>query len=139
MSIVQETSKDMNGVENVKDRMIGSGGWKTPSFQDVFKAIHRRLFNCFYRVKFRLKPPEILDDFARDSTYAVVTFTSRQAAVAARHCLADARGADRWVNLSDLPTPPLADAPSCGTSCRGCVRPVTLSISDTQKKIRHFV
>eukprot|EP00980_Cylindrotheca_fusiformis_P028826 scaffold22653_cov119-Cylindrotheca_fusiformis.AAC.7 len=137
MSIVQETSKDMNVSEDVKERMIASGRWKIPSVEEISKALKRRLFNCFYRVKFRLKPPEILDDFARDSTYAVVTFTSRQAAVAARHCLADSRGSDRWVNLSDLPTPPLADAPS-GTSISGFVRPVTLSISDTQKKIRHF-
>jgi hypothetical protein len=82
----------------------------------------------------------MMDDWGRDSTYAVVTFTSRQAAVAARHCLADSRGADRWVTVSEIPSPPLADAPVCNmSSFRGCVRPVTLSISDKQKILRHHL
>ena len=85
-----------------------------------------------------LKTPEVVDDLARDSTFAVVTFTSRQAAVAARHCLADSRGAGRWVTVADIPVPPLADAAVCNlTSIRGCVRPVSISINDKQKLIRH--
>jgi len=70
-----------------------------------------------------------------ESTFAVVTFTSRQAAVAARHCLADSRGADRWNPVKDLPSPPLADAPVC--NLLSCARPVTLSINVQQKMIRH--
>ncbi|KAL3930139.1 MAG: hypothetical protein SGBAC_011894, partial [Bacillariaceae sp.] len=135
MTIVEETAKDMNG-GSAKKRVISSGRWTFPSFQSICGGMNDRVFKCLDNIK--IKSPELLDDFARDSTYAVVTFTSRQAAVAARHSLADSRGADRWVNLKDLPTPPLADAPACSRSCRGCMRPVTLSISDTQKKIRHF-
>lgn len=44
-------------------------------------------------------------------TYAVVTFTSRQAAVAARQCLADAGAINRWIEFEELPVSPLADAP----------------------------
>eukprot|EP00536_Pseudo-nitzschia_multiseries_P007157 jgi/Psemu1/286916/fgenesh1_pg.165_\ len=80
---------------------------------------------------------EIVDpfDLAGESTFAVVTFTSRQAAVAARYCLVDSRGGDRWNTVSDLPSPPLADAPVCNLT--SCVRPVTISINDRQKMIRH--
>ena len=86
------------------------------------------------------KRTRVVDEFARDSTYAVVTFTSRQAAVAARHCLADSRGADRWVTVPEIPVPPLADAAACNLgSFRGCVRPVTLSINEKQKIIRHHM
>ncbi|CAJ1945572.1 unnamed protein product [Cylindrotheca closterium] len=136
MRIVEETAKDMNG-GNSRKRVISNGRWTCPSFRSICGGVSDRVSQCLDN--FKIKSPELLDDFASDSTYAVVTFTSRQAAVAARHSLADSRGADRWVNLSDLPTPPLADAPVCSTSCRGCARPVTFSISDTQKKIRHFV
>jgi len=80
----------------------------------------------------------IADELASESTFAVVTFTSRQAAVAARYCLADSRGADRWNTVSEMPSPPLADAPVCSLSnFRGCVRPVTISINDKQKMLRH--
>lgn len=44
-------------------------------------------------------------------SYAVVTFTSRQAAIAARQCLADGCGLDRWREIDYVPIPPLADAP----------------------------
>lgn len=44
-------------------------------------------------------------------SYAVVTFTSRQAALAARQCLADGCGLDRWREIDYIPIPPLADAP----------------------------
>lgn len=86
------------------------------------------------------KSSTAVDKYARDSTFAVVTFTSRQAAVAARHCLADGRGAERWNNLKDLPIPPLADAASCDICvCRNCCRPVTLSINERQKKLRYWL
>lgn len=131
MSIVEETAKDMNG-ENSRKRVISNGRWVLPSFQSMCRGVYNRMFK---RDNFQFKSPELLNELARDSTYAVVTFTSRQAAVAARHCLADARGADRWVNLRDLPIPPLSDAPVCSASCR----PVTLGISDSQKKVRRFM
>jgi hypothetical protein len=40
-------------------------------------------------------------------SYAVVTFTSRQAAIAARQCLADGKGVDRWMNVDGIPVTPL--------------------------------
>ena len=74
------------------------------------------------------------DHLLRESTYAVVTFTSRQAAVAARQCLSDGRGLDRWKASNRLPIPPLADVAPCSLCpCRGCCRPVTLTITDGQK------
>lgn len=137
-AIVQETSRDKNVHMETKERMISSGSWKTPTFASIVHKIKKSISSAWALLKFRLKPPELVDDLVRDSSYAVVTFTSRQAAVAARHCLADSRGRDRWVTVSDIPSPPLADAPACNMSgFRGCVRPVTLSLSDKQKIIRH--
>lgn len=40
-------------------------------------------------------------------TYAVVTFTSRQAAIAARQSLADGAGSNTWKQVDDIPIPPL--------------------------------
>jgi hypothetical protein len=69
--------------------------------------------------------------------YAVVTFTSRQAAISARQCMADGSGLGRWQEVEDLPIPPLADsAPWDICLCRGCCRPVTLTINDSQKRCR---
>ena len=139
MSIVQETTKgDSNEV--IKERMISSGRWTMPTLKATFRPLRRRCFNFISSLKSRMSSREVLDDFSRDSTYAVVTFTSRQAALAARHCLADSRGSDRWASMKDLPSPPLADAAVFNRgSCRGCCRPVTLSISDMQKKIRKYI
>jgi hypothetical protein len=73
-------------------------------------------------------------------TYAVVTFTSRQAAIAARQCLADGGGLDRWVEIAELPVTPLADAPPRKIMfCRGFCRPVTLTISDNEKMCRKYM
>lgn len=87
---------------------------------------------------------EVKDTFAdhltRESTYAVVTFLSRQAAVAARQCLADGRGQNRWVTFSAVPVPPLADAaPFNIFFCRGCCRPVSISIHQRQKTARKYL
>eukprot|EP00547_Thalassionema_nitzschioides_P003598 CAMPEP_0194208912 /NCGR_PEP_ID=MMETSP0156-20130528/7215_1 /TAXON_ID=33649 /ORGANISM="Thalassionema nitzschioides, Strain L26-B" /LENGTH=1137 /DNA_ID=CAMNT_0038935977 /DNA_START=263 /DNA_END=3676 /DNA_ORIENTATION=- len=82
----------------------------------------------------------VKDSMVRESSYAVVTFMSRQAAVAARQCLADGRGQGRWVTFSDIPVPPLADAvPYNIFFCRGCCRPVSLSIHSTQKRLRFHI
>ena len=138
MAIVQESSRDKNIHYEMKERMISSGRWLIPTIASMFRSIRKTISSAYKSYKLRMKPPEIIDDLVRDSSYAVVTFTSRQAAVAARHCLADSRGHDRWVTVGEIPSPPLADAPTCNTSSfRGCVRPVTLSISDKQKLIRH--
>lgn len=120
-----------------KKRTAYTGVWKLPRFQNL----GIRLFNqtVIFTNWARSKTTDIVDDLARDSTYAVVTFTSRQAAVAARHCLADGRGANRWNALSNVPIPPLADAaPFDFKTCRGCCRPVTLSVNDKQKMLRRY-
>ncbi len=114
-----------------EERNISSGSWKVPAV----KAIFLRLWNSI-RFPFK-KTIYAVDDFKSTSTFAVVTFTSRQAAVAARHCLADGRGAGRWVPVEDIPVPPLADASVCDfCDCRGCCRPVTLTINPKQQFIR---
>eukprot|EP00934_Nitzschia_sp_Nitz4_P000795 Nitzschia sp. Nitz4//scaffold32_size149145//19447//26119//NITZ4_002866-RA/size149145-augustus-gene-0.25-mRNA-1//1//CDS//3329548030//795//frame0 len=141
-AIVQESSRNKEALHETRERMISSGVWYIPTLSGIVRSIKKGISSSYARYKLRLKPPEIVDDLVRDlvtdSSYAVVTFTSRQAAVAARHCLTDSRGQGRWVTEGDMPIPPLADAPAFFTSgFRGCVRPVTLSISDKQKIIRH--
>jgi len=77
---------------------------------------------------------------SKDPTYAVVTFTFRQAAVAARQCLADGSGVDNWTETKELPVPPLADAPPRDLMfCRGCCRPVTLTIHKREQKVRRIL
>ena len=132
VKIVEEATESKK-----KKRKISDGSWKVPSLRDLWHFLWKRIMK-FFSWATLLKTPEVVDDLARDSTFAVVTFTSRQAAVAARHCLADSRGAGRWVTVADIPVPPLADAAVCNlTSIRGCVRPVSISINDKQKLIRH--
>jgi hypothetical protein len=81
----------------------------------------------------------VVTNILEHPTYAVITFTSRQAAIAARQCLADGGGLDRWVEIEELPIAPLADAPPWDIMfCRGFCRPVTLTISDNEKKCRRF-
>ena len=54
-------------------------------------------------------------------SYCVVTFTCRQAAVAARQCLADGKGLKAWEQVTTIPMNPLADAPPLRPCfCRGC-------------------
>ena len=73
-------------------------------------------------------------------SYAVVTFTSRQAAATARGCSIDGRGSARWCVVQDLPVSPLSDAaPLDIMTCRNCCRPVTLSLNPGQKKIRKYI
>jgi hypothetical protein len=72
-------------------------------------------------------------------TYAVVTFTSRQAAIAARQSLADGGATNTWKQVDDIPIPPLADAPPRNLLFfRGCCRPVTLTINYKEKKLRRW-
>ncbi len=138
MAIVHESSRDKGVNYETKERLISSGRWRIPTCAGIMDALRKKVKSIWKFYKLRIKPPDIVDDLVRDSSYAVVTFTSRQAAVAARHCLTDSRGHDRWVAIAEIPSPPLADAPVCNmSSFRGCVRPVTLSISDKQKMIRH--
>jgi hypothetical protein len=115
---------------------IASGEWIWPSLRSVFG----RTKTGASKVKdwAKAQTTGAVEDLARESTYAVVTFTSRQAAVAARNCMADGRGVDRWVAISDIPIAPLADASACDPcACRNCCRPVTISINERQKSCRN--
>jgi hypothetical protein len=116
---------------------IASGQWTWPSLRSVFG----RTKTGVSKVKdwAKAQTTGAVENLARESTFAVVTFTSRQAAVAARNCLTDGRGVDRWVAMPDLPIAPLADASSCDPcACRNCCRPVTLSINERQKAYRNY-
>jgi len=114
------------------------GVWNKPSVSGIIKyVLHYLLSITWWPLR---KTGRAVNSVSRLSSYAVVTFTSRQAAVAARHCLADGRGANRWRPLNSLPVPPLADAAPCDLkTCRGCCRPVTLSINTKQQTIRKYV
>lgn len=82
----------------------------------------------------------VVNKIYKSPTYAVVTFTSRQAAIAARQCQADGCGLGGWKEVTDIPTPPLADAaPLNFWSNRGLMRPVTLTINDQRKMLRRFM
>ncbi|KAG7368157.1 protein of unknown function DUF221-domain containing protein [Nitzschia inconspicua] len=138
VQIVKETSRKRNKEDDKNP--ISNGSWKMPTFRNVCESFLFSLKHIFKPVTTALQTSDIVDDLASESHYAVVTFTSRQAAAAARHCLADSRGADRWDVLHDIPSPPLADAPVFNTSgFRGCVRPVTISINEKQKMLRHYL
>ena len=117
---------------------VETGEWHLPSL----KRFQGRLRNLWYTVsEWTMRSSTgAVDAVARDSTYAVVTFTSRQAAVAARMCLADGRGQERWRTVREIPIPPLADAAACEVmACRNCFRPVTISINDRQKNGRKYL
>jgi hypothetical protein len=140
VQIANESSsrrKKDDGVESIE-----SGNFPICSFRSIYDWIVVVLKNAFNLKKWRDHSTDIGDpfDLAGESTFAVVTFTSRQAAVAARYCLADSRGADRWNTVSEIPSPPLADAPVCNLSnLVGLCRPVTITINDRQKMLRHIL
>jgi hypothetical protein len=81
------------------------------------------------------------DEFMfKGGSYAVVTFTSRQAAAMARNCNVDGRGTASWFTSRELPVTPLSEAAPCDIkTCRNCCRPVTLSLNPTQKRIRKYI
>jgi len=118
-----------------------TGVWKMPTASSILKAAWD-VFMGIFKVTWdfaRRKTNAAVDDLARESTCAVVTFTSRQAAVAARHCIADGRGQSRWLTVDEIPVPPLADAAACDfITCRGCCRPVSLSIPKKQQMLRKY-
>eukprot|EP00535_Pseudo-nitzschia_heimii_P006203 CAMPEP_0197187098 /NCGR_PEP_ID=MMETSP1423-20130617/15235_1 /TAXON_ID=476441 /ORGANISM="Pseudo-nitzschia heimii, Strain UNC1101" /LENGTH=1014 /DNA_ID=CAMNT_0042638587 /DNA_START=252 /DNA_END=3293 /DNA_ORIENTATION=+ len=72
-------------------------------------------------------------------SYAVVTFTSRHAAITARQCLADGRPTNNWQSVDDIPIYPLADAPPLIWFPMGIMRPVTPTISYYSKRIRRWI
>lgn len=140
-SIVSEmrtsSSEGSGRNRHVRGNRMPSGVWEWPTFLSLFGQTKEKASTITTWAK--KQSAAAIDDISRESTYAVITFTSRQAAVAARQCLADGRAADRWVSLASIPIPPLADAASCDLLvCRNCCRPVTLSINDRQKNVRNY-
>lgn len=122
-----------------------TGVWKMPTASSILKSaweVFVGIFTVVFKVLWEYvshKTNAAVNDLARESTCAVVTFTSRQAAVAARHCIADGRGQSRWLTVDEIPVPPLADAAACDfITCRGCCRPVSLSIPKKQQMIRKY-
>ncbi len=132
---------DSNEGSNGK-RDIESGVWTKPSFTSFATALKSETMSTLRAaVKWtKGKTDPLTAKVAKESTYCVVTFSSRQAAVAARHCLADGRGVQRWLSAETVPVPPLADAAPCDIiTCRGCCRPVTLNINENQLMLRRYI
>ena len=135
-SIITEASSSDRSSATPKS--VSTGKWEMPSFRKLCNLTRENTKNIQKVIQKQTK--EAVEQLARESTYAVVTFTSRQAAVAARSCLADGRGAGRWVTLKEMPIPPLADAaPGDLMTFRNWCRPVTLSINERQKNCRHYM
>jgi Late exocytosis, associated with Golgi transport len=118
--------------------IMANGAWAFDGLRGFFQLTKRKGKGIQKWAQQQSK--EAVSTLARESTYAVLTFTSRQAAVAARSCLADGRGAGRWATLKDIPIPPLSDAaPGDLVTFRNCCRPVTLSINERQKSVRNYL
>ena len=137
--ITEARTSDRSGSSSIATpKSVATGKWEKPSLKNWFRCTREKTKNIHQTIKKQSK--EAMGQLARESTYAVITFTSRQAAVAARACLADGRAAGRWVTLKEMPIPPLSDA-APGDLCtfRNCCRPVTLSINERQKNCRHYM
>lgn len=130
-ALVKETAKhSVRSSDRLRPVRVPTGQWDWPSMSSLWGRATKGLVKI---------SAEQVEEIARDSTYAIVTFTSRQAAVAARQCLSDGRGADRWVALKHLPIPPLADAAAFDfIVCRNCCRPLALSVNERQKQLRNY-
>merc|ERR1719162_1590962 len=116
----------------VLKRRMNSGSWYNP-----FRS--SRPFKNFTTrgVAETVIPSGFLSRITKSESYAVVTFTSRQAAIAARQCLSDGSGLDGWREVDKIPIPPLADSvPWNIFDCRGCCRPVTVTLPREQKGYR---
>lgn len=59
-------------------RRAFSGVWKIPTISSIIRKLREKLKSMRKRTK------NVVEDFASDSTFAVVTFTSRQAAIAGK-------------------------------------------------------
>ena len=82
------------------------GVWLCPTLSELGKSFLKAIQSIKNWAS--RKTGKVVDELARETTFAVVTFTNRQAAVAARHSLADGRGSNRWLAVDGIPTPPLA-------------------------------
>ncbi len=86
-------------------RTLDTGVWEMPSFKSTMASFKSSIISSLMTIGrwTKVKADPITSKLAKDSTYAVVTFSSRQAAVAARHCLADGRGVQRWLSVESVP------------------------------------
>ena len=116
-------------------RKVDDGIWVKPDFNSSSAFIGSRIKQwATSRTKTAVR------NVIGESNFAVVTFTSRQAAIAARNCLADGRGYSRFRIFDEHPIPPLADAAICDIAdCRGCCRPVTITHSSKLQFARKFI
>lgn len=113
-------------------RKMNTGSWFNPFGKSRFvKDFTTR------RVVENVIPTGFLSKLNKSESYAVVTFTSRQAAIAARQCLSDGSGLDGWREIDKIPIPPLADSvPWNIFDCRGCCRPVTVTLPQHARRFR---
>eukprot|EP00970_Alexandrium_tamarense_P014199 scaffold3941_cov201-Alexandrium_tamarense.AAC.31 len=99
--------KDDEGQQEVSqsNREIETGVWTMPSCKSSVSSVKSFFIGSLKAVGrwTKVKTDPLTSKLAKDSTYAVVTFSSRQAAVAARHCLADGRGVHRWLSVETIP------------------------------------
>lgn len=114
-----------------------SGRWHAPTIYSFKISVYSTIRRILSWRVFRKQTNPLFGQ----STYAVVTFTSRQAAIAARQCLADANSeVDRWIEIGDIPVPPLADTPPWNLlDFRGLCRPVTFTITEHRKRSRRHL
>jgi len=134
-------SENPDHFESERTKNIETGVWEKPSIKSMMSGLRSGVIAGVKAVGrwTKSKSDPIASSLAKHSTYAVVTFSSRQAAVAARHCLNDGRGQQRWLSLENIPVPPLADAAPCDIiTCRGCCRPVTLNINQNEQLSRKY-
>ncbi|GAG85065.1 unnamed protein product [marine sediment metagenome] len=77
---VQQIIQDDEVAKGVKSdhRKTFSGVWKIPSPKDVLRRIYDKI------VSLRKQTVEKVEDFSSESTFAIITFTSRQAAIAGK-------------------------------------------------------
>lgn len=105
-NILRKDDVDADG-NNKKKPEIETGVWTMPTLKNTTSSVkksiveHLKSFGRWTRIISRNNP--LTQKIAKDSTYAVVTFSSRQAAIAARHCIADGRGVERWLSLETVP------------------------------------
>ena len=114
---------------------VQNGKWSFPTLRRAYLGIKRKVTSLLMWTGDNSN--EATDLLARDTTFAIVTFTSRQAAIAARQCLADGRGAEAFTTARVLPVAPLADS-AAFNACdfRGCTKPVTIGLNEYQKQWR---
>jgi len=127
---------------NNSQRVLTTGVWEIPEVNKLPDACATTMKSWVKDVKSWASRTTkgVVDELSSDANFAVVTFTSRQAAVAARQCLADGRGEGKWEPVRDIPVPPLADGAAYDfKTCRQCCRPVSLTINPRQQLIRKVI